>query len=281
MQETTPDRFRKLFCDMVRRSDEDISLAKAALYIAGEEYPDLELSKYLETLDILSEEAAHYIGTTDDPRSGLQRLSEYLFVRQGFHGDQDNYYDPENSYLNRVLERKTGIPITLSIVYMEVGRRLGLILNGIGLPGHFILRHGPPEWDLYVDPFNEGRVLSKADCELIVYDMFGGKAQFREEFLLPCTKKQILVRMLTNVKHVAHHQGDYQRAIAALDRIEITEPGLGRNLKERASLNYEMRQYKLAIKDLELYLKSTPQAEDAEDIKNQIQSLWRFMATLN
>ena len=281
MQETTSDRFRILFCDMVRERDEDISLAKAALYIAGEEYPELEVSKYLKTLDKLGEEAGQYIGTTDDPKSALHRLSEYLFVRQGFHGNHDNYYDRDNSYLNRVLERKTGIPITISIVYMEVGRRLGLILDGIGLPGHFLLRHGPPEGDLYVDPFEGGRLLSKADCEQKVYDMFEGKARFREEFLLPCTKKQILVRVLTNLKYVSHHQGDYQRAIAALDRIDIIEPGLGSNLKERATLHYELSQYRLAIMDLELYLKTTPQAEDAGDINNQIQSLWRIIASRN
>ena len=280
MQERRPDKFSKLLADMVYRNEEDISMAEAALYIAGEQYPDLDVAEYLTKLDELGNDADQYIGARDDPARVLQRVSEYLSVRQGFHGNRDDYYDPENSYLNRVLDRKVGIPITLSIVYMEVGLRLGLVLEGIGLPGHFILRHGPPEWELYVDPF-DGRLLSRADCEQIVFSMFQEGAEFHEEYLRPYTRKQTLVRVLTNLKLIYREQGDYPRAIAAANNIDMIEPGLGGNLVERAWLQGQLGHYRLAITDLELYLKTTPQPEDAEDVRGQIQALWQIIATLN
>ena len=251
------------------------------MYTAGEEYPDLDVSQYMAALDLLGQEADQYIGSRDTPEVVLKGLSEYLYMRQGFQGNHDNYYDPENSHLNRVLDRKLGIPISLGIVYMEVGLRLGLVLEGIGLPGHFILRHGPPAWGLYVDPFNEGRLLSRAGCEQIVQDISHGTAEFHDDLLLPYTKKQILARVLSNLKGIYGSQGDYHRAIAAADHIDIIEPGMGRNLKDRASLHYQLGQYRLAIKDLELYLKTTPQPQDAEEIKRQIQNLWHTIATVN
>ena len=276
-----PDKFRQQFSEMLSRTEEDVALAEAALYIAGEEYPDLDVPGHLNRLDKLGKEAEQYIGTQDIPRSVLQRLSEFLFIRHGFQGNREDYYDRENSYLNRVLERKLGIPITIGIVYMEVALRLGLVLEGIALPGHFVLRYGPPEWELYVDPFNEGRLLDKAGCEQIVHNMFHERTEFREEFLLPYTKKQILVRLLTNLKGVSNYHGDYERAIAAADRIDIIEPGMGSNLKERAALNCQLKRYRLAIKDLELYIKRSPEPEDAEDVKRQIKGLWHIIATIN
>ena len=281
MVEGIPDNFRSLFSNLLRREEEDISLAEASWYIAGERYPDLDVSKCSATLDTLGRDAGQYVGNESDPKLALQRLSEYLFIREGFQGNHDDYYDPDNSYLNRVLERKLGIPITLSIIYMEVGLRLGLILEGIGLPGHFILRHGPPEWELYVDAFNEGRIISRSDCEQVVADLFDGRAQFSEELLLPCTKKQILVRMLTNLKGTYQQRQDYQQAVAAADRIAIIEPWMGSNLKDRAWLHRQLKQYRLAIKDLELYLKTTPVPQDVEEIKKQIQRLWYIIVTLN
>ncbi len=281
LQEPSSDRFQQLFARMLSQNEEDISLAEAALYIAGEEYPDLDVSRYLMMLDLLAKEAGWYIDEHDGPETVLHKLSEFLFVKQGFQGNQDDYYDPQNSYLNTVIDRKLGIPITLSIVYIEVSRRLGFVLEGIGLPGHFLLRHGPPEWELYVDPYDEGRLLNKADCEQIVEKLFHGRAQFREEHLSPCTKRQILIRMLSNLKGVYSNQGDYRKAMSAADRIQVIEPSMGSNLKDKATLHYQLKQYRLAIKELERYLKIVPEPEDAENIKQQIKGLWRTIATLN
>ena len=281
MPEEISENFRQSFSEAVSGNDEDISLGEAAMYIAGEQYPDLQVSSSLATIDALAEEADQYVGSRDEPARCLHRLSEYLYQVKGFQGNRDDYYNPDNSFLNRVLERKLGIPITLSIVYIAVGQKLGLVLEGIGLPGHFLLRHGPPEWELYVDPFEQGRLISKTGCEDIVNNLFEGSSHFRDEFLAPYTKKQILVRLLTNLRGIYINQHDYGRAIAAADRIDIIGPGIGSNLKNRAWLHTQLNQYRLAIRDLELYLNSVPEPEDSEDVKDSVAALWRRMSTLN
>ena len=293
MSESTPAEFRRLFSEMVGQPDEDIDLAKAALYISGEEYPDLDVAHYLDILDSLAEGASHDTRQEHDPqglgnsqgredlRAKIQRLSEFLFVDQEFCGNDEGYYDPRNSYLNEVLDQKTGIPITISLVYMEVARRLGIVFEGIGLPGHFVIRTGPPEQELYVDPFNSGQIMSRSDCERTVHNLFQGRIEFREEFLLPYPKKAFLIRILTNLKQNYFRMEDYHRAISAADRVAIIDPSLGSNLKERAWSYYGLKQYRMAIRDLESYLKATPQAEDTEEVKRQIQAIWSTLAALN
>ena len=281
MPEDISGEFPKLFSEMMGREDEDISLAEATLCVAGLEYPALDVSHYVGILDSLAHGADQHIGAKDDRKYALNRLSEYLFIREGFAGNHANYYDPENSYLNRVLERKLGIPITLSLVYMEVAQRIGLVLEGIGLPGHFILRHGPPDWELYVDPFNEGRLLDKAECEQVVGEMFHGTIQLDERSLAPLSKKRILVRVLTNLKGIYHDLGEFRKSIAVADHIDIVEPGMASNLKDRAWFHYQSRSYRPAIKDLERYLGTTPQPADADHIKRQIRTLWSELASLN
>ena len=266
---------------MAGRPDEDIDLARAALYIAGQEFPDLDVDQYLGMLDLLGQEADRYIGQSDDLQTRIDLLSEFLFVDSGFHGNQDDYYDPNNSYLNQVLDRRTGIPITLSLVYMEVARRLGIVFEGIGLPGHFIMRTGPPEQELYVDAFNGGQRLSIADCQRLIENMFEGRMQFREEHLLPYSKKVFLERMLTNLKRSYHRMGDYRRSLSAADMITMIDPDSGSNLKERAGLYHALGLYRLAIRDLESYLSANPRAEDADSVRENIRRIWSSISKLN
>lgn len=281
MDKEASTEFRRLFSEMVGRTDEDIDLVRAALYISGEEYPDLNVDHYLNILDSLAEEARKYIGLTGDVRDTIQRLGEFLFVHQKFGGNDEDYYDPRNSYLNEVLDRHIAIPITLSLVYMEVARRLGLVFEGIGLPGHFVLRTGPPEYELYVDAFNGGQILSRSDCERTVHDLFQGRIEFRQEFLRPYTKREFLVRMLNNLKINYSTKEDYHRAISFADHIAIIDPQLGSNLKERASFYYTLKQYRTAIRDLETYLETNPQAPDADQVRRQIQAIQGILRTLN
>ena len=266
---------------MASRPDEDIDLARAALYIAGQEFPDLDVDQYLSMLDFHAQEAERYIGNSQDLQTRIDLLSEFLFVYRGFHGNQEDYYDPQNSYLNQVLDRRTGIPITLSLVYMEVARRLGMVFEGIGLPGHFIMRTGPPDQELYVDAFNGGQRLSTADCERLIDNMFQGRLQFREEHLLPYSKKVFLERMLTNLKRSYGRMGDYRRSLSAADLIAMIDPDSGSNLKERAGLYYSLGLYRLAIRDLESYLGANPKAEDAESIRQHIRRIWSTLSNLN
>ena len=281
MDKEAPTEFRRLFSEMVGQADEDIDLVRAALYISGGEYPDLDVDHYLNMLDSLAEEASQYIGPKGDVRDTIQRLGEFLFVHQKFRGNDEDYYDPRNSYLNEVLDRHIAIPITLSLVYMEVARRLGLVFEGIGLPGHFIIRTGPPEHELYVDTFNGGQLLSRGDCERTVHELFQGRMEFREEFLRPYTKREFLVRMLNNLKLNYSTREDYHRAISAADHIAIIDPPLGTNLKERASFYYTLKQYRMAMRDLETYLETNPQAPDADQVRRQIQAIQGILRTLN
>ena len=281
MSNTSPTEFRTLFSEMVSRPDEDVDLARAALYVSGMEYPELDVDHYLGILDFLAEGASQYIGEGRDIRGTIQYLSEFLFVQQGFHGNDGDYYDPHNSYLNEVLERRTAIPITLSLVYMEVARRLGLVFEGIGLPGHFVIRTGPPEEELYVDAYNGGQLISRGDCERRVHDVSNGRIEFRAEFLSPYPKKVFLIRLLTNLKHCHFRLEDYPRAVYAADVIAIIDPALGSNLKERAWLHYAQKQYRFAIRDLESYLEVTPEAEDAEEVKRQVQGIRSILRTIN
>ena len=270
---------------MVSRADEDIDLARAAAYIAGTEYPDVDVDNTLSMLDALAEGAADYIDGAGDPdpspdlRSRLQRLGEFLSSHQGFHGNDEDYYDPRNSYTNEVLDRRTGIPITLALVYMAVGSRLGI--EGIGLPGHFVLRAGPPEEELYVDAFNQGQIMSRSDCESTVRSLFQGRVQLEEEHLRPYTKKEFLIRVLTNLKQNYARLGDYRRAISCADLIQATDPSLGSNLKERAAFHYHVKEYRMAMQDLELYLRAAPQAQDADEVKRQVRHIRSILERLN
>ena len=273
--------FQGMFEGMMARPDEDIDLARAALYIAGGEYPDLDLEHYLTVLDALGAGARRHIGEGLEPREIIPRLSDYLYTDQGFQGNRDDYYDPGNSYLNHVLDRKTGIPIMLSLVHMEVGKHLGLAFEGIGLPGHFIIKTGPAEEELYVDPFEGGRMLSRADCEDRVRSMFGGRIELQDEHLVPYTRKQHLGRILNNLKHIYRSRGDHRRAITMADMAYMTAPSWGENLKDRAWLHYNVGEYRLAIKDLESYLKVAPGAGDAEETKKHIKEIWDALARAN
>ena len=270
-----------MFSEAVRRADEDIDLARATLYISGEEYPGLDIGRYLSMLDSLAEDAGRHIGGAQQLRATVQRLGEYLSAEQGFAGNGADYYDPRNSYLNEVLDRKRGIPITLALVYKEVAKRLGLVFEGIGLPGHFVIRAGPPDQELYIDPFNGGHLMSRSDCERTVQDLFHGSVEFQEEFLRPYTKKQLLIRLLTNLKQNYMRMEDYERAIFAADYIAMIDPSLGSNLKDRAWLNYTLKRYRGTLSDLEAYLKAFPQAQDAEQVRQQIQFIWATLLTIN
>ena len=281
MSRAASHKFRKQYYRMMRGQDEGVDLGRAALLISGEVYPDLNLPQYINVLDSLADEARQYTGAISDSRVALERLSEYLFVRQGFRGNQQDYYDPRNSYLNLVLDRHLGIPITLSLLYIEVGRRLGLALEGVGLPGHFVVRAEYGEEEMYVDAFHGGRLLTRDECARMVEAMFQGRIQFHEEHLVPYTRKQILVRMLSNLKGIYLRTDRIRRAVAAADLIAITHPTIAANYKDRAWMLSQLREYGLAINDLQMYLKTNPSAPDIENVRRQIRSLWCMIATSN
>ena len=273
--------FRRQFEALARGPEEDVDLLTACLYVAGEEYATMDVAHYLEQLRRLAITAQERMALFHTLQEQLEALSHYLFGELGFRGNAQDYYDPDNSYLNRVLDRRLGIPITLSILYMEMARQGGLILEGVGFPGHFVVRCSHPDQDVYIDPFNAGRLMSVEECHRYLEEKFEGQLPFQEGFLVPYTKKQTLVRLLTNLQVIHHRQRDFRRALAAADRIFLLDPTIATNLKERAALYYRLHHLTLAIQDLELYLKLFHEAQDREQVKEFIAFLWQMVATAN
>ncbi len=272
---------RRLFAEMASRKDEEIELAKAALFFAKEEYSDLDVEKYLTKLELMSEEIKRGVRHNTDPHFMISEISRYLFTEEGFRGNEDDYYDPRNSFLNDVLDRKTGIPITLSLLYMEIASRLGLTLSGVGLPGHFIVKYSGVEEEILIDPFNKGRILSNKDCKEILDRIYGGRMQFHSEFLQPVTKKEILSRMLHNLKGIYLNSTNYLKALSIVDMILLIEPEAMDELRDRGLLYYNLECFTQALSDLETYLRHATKAEDAELIRGYIPVLKGITAKIS
>ncbi len=277
----TPIAFRRQYQRLLQDRDEDIDLARAALLISGEIYPAIDVQRYLNALDSMATDIHVSTTASQDRRELATAVSEYLFQRRGFTGNQDDYYDPRNSYLSQVMDRHLGIPITLSLVYMEVGRRLGLPAEGVGLPGHFIVRIDGEGEGLYVDAYHQGRLMTGRECLQSVQSMFRGRLNLRLEHLLPYSNRQILVRLLGNLKINYTRQRQLRQALAVMDLIVITDPRVASNYKERATLFAQGGRHSLAAADLAKYLELAPNANDAAEIQRQVRALWYTLTPTN
>jgi len=175
--------FRSMFKELVQKPEEELQLDRAALYLAGEEFPEIDVPSHLAQLDALAAEVSQRVTYETAPADVARAIAGYLYDELGFHGNSGQYYNPDNSFLNRVLETRTGIPITLSLLFLEVARRLGLRCSGVGLPGHFIV--GLDDTGEYLDPFNAGATLSMEDCRALVDRMSAGSLEWDDKFLAP------------------------------------------------------------------------------------------------
>jgi len=229
-------QIRQLFVDTVSGPENRLDLGRACLLIAGEEYPGLDMLRYVAKLEAMAAAVRPGVTTTDDPITKIEHLNRYLFEERGFRGNAREYYDPRNSFLNDVLDRRLGIPITLSVVYMEVGRRLSMPLHGVGMPGHFIMKYVDAEQEIYIDPFSKGRILSRTACEELLQDIYGEPVPFQETFLASVSKKQILSRILMNLKAIYVHTKDYLKALSVVERQLIIQPNTEQEVKDRAAL---------------------------------------------
>jgi regulator of sirC expression with transglutaminase-like and TPR domain len=190
---------RHHFAALVRQTQGDFRLAEGALLIAQEEYPNLDIASYLHRLDSMAAAVKQQLGLELDPRQIVATLNAYLFDTQGFYGNQEDYYDPRNSFLNDVLDRKTGIPITLSVLYLELGRQVGLPIVGVGLPGHFIVQYAAQPGQFWIDPFHRGQVLTREDCMVRLQDIYGQTLAWHDAHLRPVSDHDILRRILHNL----------------------------------------------------------------------------------
>jgi len=261
---------------------EQTDLARCALAIARIAYPDLDPSPSLQRLDALAAAARPRLSPAASPEAASAALTGFLFGDCGFHGDQEEYYDPRNSYLNDVLERRTGIPISLSVVLIEVGRRLGLRLEGVGFPGHFLVRLAGRRGALLLDPFFGGRPIEKREL-LARYRAFRGAdvAALPPHALDPAGPHAILTRMLRNLLRVLLDRKEHERALTTADLLLVLVPDSPEEVRVRGLLYEHLECSGAALDDFRRYLALLPDAPDAEQMRERIAYLARTATTIH
>lgn len=272
------------FAALVRPAidDERIDLLRAALTFARIEYPELDSAPYIAQVEALSERVAARIDDAGDPVQCIAALNYVLFDEEMFRGNTADYYSPRNSFINDVLDRRLGIPITLALLYMEVGRRAGFQLFGVGMPGHFMLKHYDVDGrSFFIDAFERGSVLSEEDCKRKIESIHAGQIRLRPEFLLIVTRRQMLTRMLNNLRTIYLSRRDFRRAVQVVDLILVIYPRSPEDVKQRAALRYNLHDYKGALSDFEEYVKMAPDASDVDEIRHTVLGLRRSMAMMN
>ena len=262
-------------------AQEPIDLARAALAIAREEYPDLDEGRYLRLLDRLAEGVQSGVPAGASPERRVGRMNTYLFHELGFSGNQSDYYDARNSFLNEVLDRRLGIPLTLSIVYIEVGRRCGLRVEGVGFPGHFLCKVHLEGGELVVDPFHRGQLLGLEEIKRRLSTAVGTQLKFDPRLLRAATARDILVRMLQNLRSLYQERNDMPRALSAVDRLLMLAPDNIRGLRERAQLYEQLGGSAAAAADLEKVLQLEPGASDASALRARVRRLRDALPFLN
>lgn len=250
-----------------------MSLARAALLAAKEEYPQLPEELYIARLDQMAEEVKDRLADETAPLVVLEELLEMLFVRRRFRGNKDAYYDPRNSFLNDVLDRGLGIPLTLGIVLLEVGWRLGLPMEGVNFPSHFLVRYKGSAMDLLIDPYDEGKVRFADQAQELLDRVYGGMVRMQDKFLRRAGKRDMVVRLLMNLKGVYVNVGDHERALAAVERILLISPTARGENRSRGLLLARMGRRAEAVEQLEAYLTLAPSASDADRIRGVVQNL--------
>ena len=274
---------RQQFTTAIQLEDSSIELDRVALLIAAEEYPSLDVEEYLSLLDELAANSRRRMTADElnDPLLSAEILALHLFGEGRFAGNSKDYYDARNSFLNDVIDRGRGIPIALSVVFIEVARRLGIQLYGVGLPGHFLIKYTDTVNEIFFDPFNGGKILMEDDCRQKVEEMYQGRVPFHASFLKAFTKKQILSRMLQNLKGVYFNIGELNKALEAIERLLLLNPDSMEEIRDRGLVNFAMKKYAISRPDLEAYLQALPNAQDQEQVRKALNELRQKQAQLN
>jgi regulator of sirC expression with transglutaminase-like and TPR domain len=260
---------------------EPIDLALGALAIAREEYPDLDEPRYLRALDEFAAQVMRALPAGALPERRVARLASVLFHELGFSGNQTDYYDPRNSFLNEVIERRTGIPITLCVLYMEVGRRCGLRVDGVAFPGHFLCKVTLDEGELIIDAFHRGQILGLAEIKRRLATAMGDAPPFDARVLRAARPREILARILQNLRSIYLDKSDLPRALSCVDRLLLLQPEDARVLRDRARLYETLGGADAAALDLEQVLRLDPKASDATALRARLERLRGTKPLLN
>ena len=272
------ERFSALLCQ------EDFGLAEACLLIAQDAYPDLDVAHYLARIDALAATVRSRVAGDAFAQQKVVALNRHLFTELGFSGNARDYYDPRNSYLNEVLDRRTGIPITLSVLYMEIGRRLGLRLQGVSFPGHFLVKLRVSGGQLVLDPFCGGEAQSEADLRARLAQVLPQReAQTLPlaQFLQAASSRQILARLLRNLKGIYLQSEEAQNMLEVMQRMVMVAPHAAEEVRDRGLAYYRMDCFRAALADLQDYLERRPDAPDAAEIRDKAAALRLACARLN
>ncbi len=264
---------RRQFINEIDQSDERINLARAALLIAKEEYPQLSVERHLGCLDQLTEEVRDSIADEMAPLVILEELLRTVYTRNGFRGNREAFYDPRNSFLSDVLDRKKGVPLTLGIVLLEVGWRLGLPLEGVNFPGHFLVRYQGIAVRLLVDPFNGGRIWFEDQAQELLNRVYGGMVMVQPRFLKVSSRREMLVRLLTHLKGIYLNVQDNDRALATIERILVIHPTAAGQIRDKGTLLARMGRSGEALEQLQWYLDYAPDASDTGQIRTLVEDL--------
>jgi regulator of sirC expression with transglutaminase-like and TPR domain len=264
---------RQRLGEVVRRSERGFELARAAFYIAQEEYPQLPVDRYLLRLDAMAEAVKDRLNDETAPPIVLGEVIDTLFQREGLRGNKESYHDPRNSFLNDVLDRRLGIPITLGIILLEVGWRLDLPLEGVSFPGHFLVRYRGAAERLLIDPFDEGRIRFENEAQEILDQEYGGMVRMQPAFLRVASKLDTIRRLLVNLKGLYVNVKDHARALSVVERLLLVQPASPGERRDRGMLLLKLGREAEAKEQFRRYLEFAPGAADAKRIRSLVRRL--------
>jgi len=277
------------FAREVRREDRDIDLALCCLLIAQDAYPALDVGRYMDEIERMALRLRADMPEALDPEERIVALNEFLFGELGYGGNARDYYDPRNSYLNDVLDRRTGIPITLSVLYMELGRRVGLAVDGVSFPGHFLVRVQLRTGVIVLDPFAGGAPQSEAELRArlkrVIPEGVADDVPVAElpldQFLEPASKRQILMRLLRNLKAIYRDTDKPERQLEVLNRMLAVTPDAAAELRDRGQVYQRLECWQPALKDFTEYLERDPDASDVDDVRVRMMELRALCARMS
>jgi len=255
------------------------NLAEAALKVSTDEYPELDVTQYINRLDAYADVIRTRLHTAAGVSEIVEEINQYLFDELGFTGNIDDYYDPRNSYLNDVMDRRLGIPITLSLIFIEISRRLGLRTQGVSFPGHFLVKCDMDDADfLILDPFAGGKILNRDELESRMHSLYGehpGIADTLEELLRGASQTEFLNRILNNLKAIYLSAGNFEKALYVIDRIVKLRPDLMEERRDRGKVYMALECFTPAINDLEAYTRRVPDADDSNEVRDYLIDLYQ------
>lgn len=277
------------FAQLISREDARIDLSRACLLIAQDAYPDLDVERYIGEIERMATRLRARLAPTAAGEDRVVALNQLLYEELGYWGNTEDYYDPRNSYLNEVIDRRTGMPITMSILYMELGRRIGLPVEGVSFPGHFLVRVRLRGGMLVLDPFSGGAPQSEDELrsrvKRVIPDGVADDLPASElpldQFLEPATNRQILARVLRNLKGIYRKANKPERMLDVLNRMLLVTPDASAELRDRGYVYQRLECYRAAFKDLTDYAEREPDAPDLDEVRSKLMELSALCARLN